>query len=307
MNAAQQKYTVTEQELLSIVAVLKKYRTMLFGYPIVVYTDHKNLTFRGLQNDRTARWRLFVEEYSPTFNYYPGQLNQGADALSRLPLLNDMPVTELHEVLALTEEVSCPIDYQVLLRSQLHFLANRPKPDAWTQQRSFGSIKLWCSPVGKICVPPALQQPMVDWYHQMLQHPGEQRMYETLAMNFLWPGMRPQVIDCCRRCEHCQKQKRQRKQYGKIPYIDSIESTPWKVVAVDLIGPWKIPRSKEEWIGRRRRNAGKPIEKQEPEPTLLCLTIIDLATRWIEIVRIPSKDANAVSYTHLTLPTIYSV
>ena len=62
---AQQRYTVTEQELLSIVSTLRQFKTMLFGYPIIVYTDHRNLTFAVSSSDRVIRWRLFVEQFGP--------------------------------------------------------------------------------------------------------------------------------------------------------------------------------------------------------------------------------------------------
>ena len=43
LNTAQQKYSVTEQELLAIVETLKEFKGMLWGQTITVYTDHKNL------------------------------------------------------------------------------------------------------------------------------------------------------------------------------------------------------------------------------------------------------------------------
>ncbi len=43
LSPAQQKYIVTEQELLAIVETLKELKDMLWGQTITVYTDHKNL------------------------------------------------------------------------------------------------------------------------------------------------------------------------------------------------------------------------------------------------------------------------
>ncbi len=44
LSETQQQYSVTEIKLLAIVATLKKFKGMLWGQDIKVYTDHKNLT-----------------------------------------------------------------------------------------------------------------------------------------------------------------------------------------------------------------------------------------------------------------------
>ncbi len=43
LNTAQQKYSMTKQELLPIVETLKEFKGMLWGQTITVYTDHKRL------------------------------------------------------------------------------------------------------------------------------------------------------------------------------------------------------------------------------------------------------------------------
>lgn len=84
MNKAQQRYTTGEQELLSIVETLKEFRSLLLGQNIIVHTDHKNIIYGNLANDRIARWRLLLEEYGPEYVHIAGKDNIVADALSRL-------------------------------------------------------------------------------------------------------------------------------------------------------------------------------------------------------------------------------
>jgi hypothetical protein len=52
MNSAQQNYTTTEKELLSIVETLKEFRNILLGHNVIVHTDHKNLTFKNFKTER---------------------------------------------------------------------------------------------------------------------------------------------------------------------------------------------------------------------------------------------------------------
>jgi hypothetical protein len=80
LNTAQKRYTTTERhrELLSAIETCKEYKKILLGYPIIVFTDHKNNTFKI----------LLLEEYGVTFEYLPGKKQKSvvADALSRLDI-----------------------------------------------------------------------------------------------------------------------------------------------------------------------------------------------------------------------------
>jgi hypothetical protein len=86
LSETQQKYSVTEIELLAIVETLKEFKGMLWGQEIKFYTDHKNLTrdALGLTSDRVYRWQLLLEEYAPEIIYIKGIHNTVADAISRL-------------------------------------------------------------------------------------------------------------------------------------------------------------------------------------------------------------------------------
>ncbi len=86
LSKTQQKYSVTEIELLAIVETLKEFKGMLWGQDIKVYTDHKNLTrdALGLISDRVYLWRLLLEEYAPKIIYIKRIHNTVADAILRL-------------------------------------------------------------------------------------------------------------------------------------------------------------------------------------------------------------------------------
>ena len=86
LNSAQLNYTTIERELLAIVETLKEFRNIFLGQQIIVYTDHKNLTYKVFNTERVISWRLIVGEYGPQLRYLQGHKNIVADALSRLHL-----------------------------------------------------------------------------------------------------------------------------------------------------------------------------------------------------------------------------
>ena len=86
-NAAQQNYPVHEQELLSLVETLKRFRGVLQGTRFVVRTDHKALEYFMRQRDlspRQHRWIDILSEFDFEIKYIPGDTNKFADALSRI-------------------------------------------------------------------------------------------------------------------------------------------------------------------------------------------------------------------------------
>ena len=104
----------------------------------------------------------------------------------------------------------------------------------------------------------------IDWYHQMLCHPGQKRMEETLGQHFWWPQMREQMRDMVRTCDICQRTKRKSLKHGLLTPKE-VEAIPWGKICVDLIGPYKIRRKGNEDL------------------ILKVVTMIDPATEWFEI------------------------
>jgi len=297
LNSSQLNYTTTEKELLAIVETLKEFRSILLGQEIVVYTDHKNLTYKVFNTQRVMRWRLLIEEYGPTLEYVKGVTNVVADALSRLNLspsvvteadpskLDNPTSRQLAEAFALTKEDfsnTCPLTLKTLMREQQKdkTLMKRAQSSSGISLRSFhggGKIRQVLVEGDKIIVPTSLQKPIVEWYHTLLCHPGETRMENTVSQHLTWKGLRKTVHDVCTKCHTCQLTKRTKKKYGHLPTKEA-ETVPWDTLCVDLIGPYNI----------QRKNQKKPL-------TLWAVTMIDPATGWFEIASITTKRADVIA------------
>jgi len=123
LTPAQRRYTTGEQELLSIVETLKEFKNILFGYNIIVHTDHMNLVHKTvlMSSDRIMRWRLLLEEYGLTLKHIQGSKNTVADALSRHPIEEEKAEVALTEVMGvelLKEERRFPLELPVLRAEQ---------------------------------------------------------------------------------------------------------------------------------------------------------------------------------------------
>ena len=86
LNSVQLNNTVTDKELLGITESLKHFRHILLGNEIKVYTDHKNLTYTGINfnSDRRLHQRFLIEEYGAELIFVAGNINVIADGMSRL-------------------------------------------------------------------------------------------------------------------------------------------------------------------------------------------------------------------------------
>ena len=127
----------------------------------------------------------------------------------------------------------------------------------------------------KICIPSALLDKLIDWYHLSLAHAGITNMEATISRHFTHPKLGARIRERVGACDICQRMKTGSKAYGKLPARD-VRIAPWYEVHVDLIGPWKIT------VGN-------------VEISFKALTMIDPVTNLLEIVPYRSKSAHHIS------------
>lgn len=86
-NQAEQNYTVSEQELLSIVWAYKHFKIFLEGNEFTIMTDHAPLTYLKSKNHlsgRLARWSILLQDMKCEIKHLAGKLNVLPDYLSRM-------------------------------------------------------------------------------------------------------------------------------------------------------------------------------------------------------------------------------
>lgn len=246
----QRKYATNKKELLSILLMLREFRSIVWGQKIRVFTDHRNSKFQNITNWTMLRWRLEIEEYGPELIYVKGKDNVVADALSRLPLKQSVVAAAANAGTELFSMAPGAIR-EAQVKANL-------KPDDDSEMREIGGVELLTSAKdGKILVPQQLQGPIMRTYHEWLIHPGITVMTQSIKAALYWRGMDKDIKRWVHKCKVCATSKHLPQAYGKIPQ-KTVEVRPWNEIAVDSIGP----------IGKGRWRA---------------ISIMDTSTRLLEL------------------------
>ena len=195
------------------------------------------------------RWSLILEEFGPELKYIKGENNFISNALSRLEMIDDQEIFNISELYGYDDEDMPDSAYPIFY----HNIAKAQKTDAKLQQKLVSHKDYTLENIcggdqnhrlifrnSKICLPAALQKETVDWYHEMICHPGENLTEHNLRQKFYWKILHTTVYDVCKKCPTCQRAKTTNKIYRKLPPKQAV-TNPWDTLYVGLIGPYTIP------------------------------------------------------------------
>ena len=127
------------------------------------------------------RWRLILEEFGPELKYIKGENNVVSGALYCLEMSYNQDILNISELYGYDYKDLPDIPYPICY----HNIDKVQKKDAKLQQKLVShkdyTLNTFCGGDqnhrlifrnNKICLPTALQKKTVDWYLEMLCHPG---------------------------------------------------------------------------------------------------------------------------------------
>ncbi|GKA92227.1 reverse transcriptase domain-containing protein [Tanacetum coccineum] len=164
LNNAQEHYTTTKKELLSVVFSFDKFRPYLALSKTIVYTDHSALKYSFSKHDakpRLIRWVLLLQGFDIEIKDKRGAENLVADHLSRLenPDLGTFTEEEIADVfldehlMTLKTELN---NDEPWYADYVNYLVGKIRPPNWTpkKRRFFSQVKnyFWDEPYAfKLC------------------------------------------------------------------------------------------------------------------------------------------------------------
>jgi transposase InsO family protein len=271
-EAAEINYEIHDKELLAIVDSFGQWRHLLEGstHQIIVYNDHKNLTYfqtARILSRRQARWSNFLSRFDFLITYRPGAQQGKADALSRRSYLAPHPgeptfeqqkrillgpdhvgqmianISQAPLDSSLLDQISSDINGDVFAQDILdHILPDRASCSTnnnshivydqfrWRNGFLFRKDLLYI-PDG-----PARLQVLHQCHDiPMAGHFGVQKTLELVTRRYWWPQLRKFVEEYVRTCDVCCRSKMPRhRPFGLLQPLPTPDG-PWKSISLDFI------------------------------------------------------------------------
>ena len=258
LNAQQQRWSTLAKEAYAFVYALQRWRHVLLGRRFVWNTDHRNLLFMQDATDaKVRRWWLVASEYQFTVEHISGPSNAAADALSRCAAASGGPLRQRAAAGAVRECAAAGAVSAVGAAAGV-LMGTRAATCAAVRERPTVAPEL-----------AAQRREVIEATHGgSAGHMGcRATVRRIIALGKPWPGLRRDVQSFVAACPVCQKTS-VRRSPSVAPRVPTMAEERFQVVVLDTCGP--LP----EVDGCRH-----------------VIVIMDVFTRWVELVAVPSTEA----------------
>lgn len=261
---AQKKYSTYDRELLAIYMATKHFRKTFEGRHLIIFTDHKPLTFvmskisSNSETPRRTRQILFISEFTTDIRHVSGKQNIVADALSRIETISCPSSINYNDIATAQENDS---NIQQLLQQDNIILKKIIIPNT--------DIELYCetsTPYIRPYIPEQYRQVVFNSVHN-ISHPGTRTTRKLISQKYFWQSMNTDINQWTRNCILCQKSKVQRHTFSNISTFPPTER--FQHIHIDIVGPLPTTAQGHRYL----------------------VTMIDRLTKWPEAI--PTDEITA--------------
>ena len=222
-NEAQENYSTTEKEVLTMVFACEKFRPYKLGSHIIIHTDHaaiKYLLANKEAKPRLIRWILLLQKLDMEIKDKKGCDNMIVDHLSRI---EKTTVTEKDTKLAenFPDEQLFQLSFQSPWYADIvNFLDFRVMPPEFSYQqrnklRSDNIFYIWDDPllfkrgaymIIRRCVPESEQgRILYEWHASAYggHFKGDKTAHKILQSGFYWPTIFKDCFEWVKLCDQC--------------------------------------------------------------------------------------------------------
>ena len=291
----EKRYHSNEQECLTVIWALRKFRHYLEDGKFTLKTDNRVLTWLNNIKDgkgKLHRWAIYLRSFNFDVIHVAGKHNELPDALSRDPgaeifmgsgdALEDLlpPERKINHQRRYFASMLATDLRECIVQAQLNepvdvFDAARFLQPAQTLQLIDGAFYvLEHGKQPRVYVPHSCRSNVIKYFHEdpLACHPGADETHRVIREGHFWPKMRSDIRHAVGNCVHCLLTKAG-KPVAKGVLHPRQPFAPWDTIAIDLMGPY--PRSSR---GKR-----------------FILVATDTMSRWIEAFAVSSSESKIIA------------